>query len=80
LVARGLETEWEKRLRDLAAAEAELHRREQQRPNPLGPDQLKRIQMLGSYIRQIWTASPITDRDRKELLRMLLGGAGGPGP
>jgi len=29
LVARGLETEWEKRLRDLAAAEAELERREQ---------------------------------------------------
>src|SRR6516164_9443897 len=30
LVARGLETEWEKRLRDLAAAEAELERRERQ--------------------------------------------------
>lgn len=28
LVARGLETEWEKCLRDLAAAEAELERRE----------------------------------------------------
>ena len=27
LVARGLETEWEKRLRDLANAEAELARR-----------------------------------------------------
>jgi len=34
---RGLETEWEKRLRDLAAAEMELRRREQQRPNALGP-------------------------------------------
>jgi hypothetical protein len=32
LVARGLETEWEKRLRDLAAAEAELQRGEQHRP------------------------------------------------
>jgi len=31
LVARGLETEWENRLRDQAAAEAELRRREQQR-------------------------------------------------
>lgn len=31
LVARGLETEWEKRLRDLATAETELQRREQQR-------------------------------------------------
>ena len=33
LVARGLETEWENRLRDLAAAEMELRRREQQRPS-----------------------------------------------
>jgi hypothetical protein len=72
LVARGLETEWENRLRDLAAAETELRRREQQRPNPIGPEQLKRIQMLGSDIRQVWTASAITDRDRKELLRTLL--------
>ena len=38
LVARGLETEWEKRLRDVAAAEMELRRREQQRPNALGPE------------------------------------------
>jgi DNA invertase Pin-like site-specific DNA recombinase len=72
LVARGLETEWESRLRDLAATEAELRRREQQRPNPIGPEQLKRIQGLGSDIRQVWTAPAITDRDRKELLRTLL--------
>jgi hypothetical protein len=72
LVARGLETEWEKRLRDLAAADTELRRREQQQPNPIGPEQLKRIQMLGSDIRQVWTAPAITDRDRKELLRTLL--------
>src|SRR5437773_4715889 len=72
LVARGLETEWEKRLHDLAAAETELRRREQQRPHPMGPEQLKRIQMLGSDIRQVWTAPAITDRDRKELLRTLL--------
>ena len=72
LVARGLETEWEKRLRDLAAAETELRRREQQRPNPMSPEQLKRIQTLGSDIRQVWTAPAITDRDRKELLRTLL--------
>jgi DNA invertase Pin-like site-specific DNA recombinase/predicted DNA-binding transcriptional regulator AlpA len=72
LVARGLETAWENRLRDVAAAEIELRRREQQRPNPLGIEQLKRMQMLGSDIRQVWTAPAITDRDRKELLRTLL--------
>ncbi len=72
LVARGLETEWENRLRDLAAAEAELRRREQQRPSKLDQEQLKRIQILGSDIRQVWEAPTTTDRDRKELLRTLL--------
>jgi DNA invertase Pin-like site-specific DNA recombinase len=72
LVARGLETEWEKRLRDLTAAEMELRRREQQRPNPLGPEQLQTLQRLGSDIRQAWSATTTTDRDRKELLRTLL--------
>jgi DNA invertase Pin-like site-specific DNA recombinase len=72
LVARGLETEWENRLRDRAVAEAELRRREQQRPKTLDAEQLKHIQMLGSDIRQVWTSASTTDRDRKELLRTLL--------
>jgi DNA invertase Pin-like site-specific DNA recombinase/predicted DNA-binding transcriptional regulator AlpA len=72
LVARGLESEWEKRLRELAAAESELQRREQQRPRALGPEQLQRLQILGSDIRQVWSAATTTDRDRKELLRTLL--------
>jgi DNA invertase Pin-like site-specific DNA recombinase len=72
LVARGLETEWENRLRDLAAAEMELRRREQQRPSKLDPEQLRRLQMLGSDIRLVWTATTTTDRDRKELMRTLL--------
>jgi DNA invertase Pin-like site-specific DNA recombinase len=72
LVARGLETEWESRLRDLAAAEMELRRREQQRPSTISPDQLKAIEQLGSDIRQVWDATTTTDRDRKELLRTLL--------
>jgi predicted DNA-binding transcriptional regulator AlpA len=72
LVARGLESEWEKRLRDLATAESELRRREQQRPSAITPEQLKAIQRLGSDIRQVWTATTTTDRDRKELLRTLL--------
>jgi predicted DNA-binding transcriptional regulator AlpA len=72
LVARGLETEWENRLRDLAAAETELRRREQQRPDPIGPEQLKRLRTLGSDMREVWTAPTTTDRDRKEVLRTLL--------
>ena len=72
LVARGLESEWEHRLRDLAAAESELRRREQQRPSAISPEQLGAIQSLGSDIRQVWTATTTTDRDRKQLLRTLL--------
>jgi DNA invertase Pin-like site-specific DNA recombinase len=72
LVARGLESEWENRLRDLAAAELELRRREQQRPSTLRPEQLRAIQNLSSDIRKVWDAPTTTDRDRKELLRTLL--------
>jgi hypothetical protein len=72
LVARGLETEWEKRLRDLAAAEAELQSREQQRPRALSPEEKEKLRSLGSDLNQVWTVSTTTDRDRKELLRTLL--------
>ena len=72
LVARGLESEWENGLRDLAAAESELRRREQQRPTAISSEQLQAIQRLGSDIRQVWIATTTTGRDRKELLRTLL--------
>ena len=72
LVARGLETEWEKRLRALTLAEAELERREQQRPRTLSPEEKKKLRSLGSDLHQVWTAPTTTDRDRKELLRALL--------
>ncbi|MCU1292036.1 MAG: recombinase family protein [Bryobacterales bacterium] len=72
LVARGLESEWENRLRDLATAEIELRRREHQRPNIISAEQLKAIEKLGSDIRQVWHAPTTADRDRKELLRALL--------
>jgi DNA invertase Pin-like site-specific DNA recombinase len=72
LVARGLETEWENRLRELAAAEIELRRREEQRPRWLTPEQLQRLQTLGSDIHKVWNATTTGDRDRKELLHTLL--------
>jgi DNA invertase Pin-like site-specific DNA recombinase len=72
LVARGLETEWEKRLRDLAAAEAELIRRVQQKPCALTQEGKNRLRALGADLRRVWTAPTTTDRDRKELLRALL--------
>jgi len=72
LVARGLEKEWETRLQKLASAEAELRRREQQRPRTLTEEERQRINTLGSDLRLVWTAPTTTDRDRKELLRTLL--------
>jgi predicted DNA-binding transcriptional regulator AlpA len=72
LVARGLETEWENRLRDMAAAENELRQREQHHASILTPDITQRVQALGSDLRQVWAAPTTTDRDRKELLRTLL--------
>jgi hypothetical protein len=72
LVARGLEAEWETRLRELATAEAELRQREQHQPPVLSAEQRERLHALGADLRQVWTAPTTTDRDRKELLRTLL--------
>ena len=72
LVARSLEAEWEKRLNELATAEAELARREHQRPERLSDEQRERIHLLGADLNRVWEAPTTTDRDRKELLRALL--------
>jgi DNA invertase Pin-like site-specific DNA recombinase len=72
LVARGLEAEWEQGLRDLAQAEAELARREQQRRRTLLPVDRRALSALGADLRRVWAAPTTTDRDRKGLLRSLL--------
>ncbi len=72
LVARGLEAQWERCLRELAAAEAELARGEQQRFRSLSAQERDRLEALGGDLRRVWSAPTTTDRDRKELLRTLL--------
>jgi hypothetical protein len=72
LVARGLEREWEHRLQDLAAAEADLAQREQRRPRGLGPAERALIHELGQDLARVWEASYTSYRDRKELLRTLV--------
>ncbi|HYW88749.1 MAG TPA: recombinase family protein [Chloroflexota bacterium] len=72
LVARGLEREWEQQLTALAAAEAELARREQRRPRTLSAEERTLIHQLGQQLGRVWSATTTTDRDRKELLRTLL--------
>lgn len=72
LVARGLEAEWEQRLRERTATEAELARRETARPRALTPTERERLHALGADLGAVWAAPTTTDRDRKELLRTLL--------
>jgi DNA invertase Pin-like site-specific DNA recombinase len=72
LVARGLERDWEAKLAQVAAAEAELASRQQRRPKALTPTERAAIAALANDVERVWHASTTTDRDRKELLRTLL--------
>ena len=72
LVARGLEAAWEKALTELAAAEAELARRQAARPAVLTSDERAAILALGGDLAAVWDAPSTTDKDRKQLLRTLL--------
>ncbi|MFN7609631.1 MAG: recombinase family protein [bacterium] len=72
LVARGLEADWEGKLRELANAEADLRRRESQRLATISPDQMHRLRILSTDLKRVWYAATTTDRDRKELLRTIL--------
>jgi DNA invertase Pin-like site-specific DNA recombinase len=72
LVARGLEAEWEQRLRDLEKAENELTRRESIRPGEISEYDRKAILSLGANLSTVWEAESTTLRDKKELLRTLL--------
>jgi DNA invertase Pin-like site-specific DNA recombinase/predicted DNA-binding transcriptional regulator AlpA len=72
LVARGLEREWEERLRALDAAKAELEHRERQRPRIISQTERDRLLALGPDLAAVWHAATTTPRDRKELLRTLI--------
>jgi hypothetical protein len=72
LVARGLEAAWEKALTELAAAEAELARRQAARPATLTAAERAAILALGDDLQAVWDAPTTSDKDRKQLLRTLL--------
>ncbi|HEX5407621.1 MAG TPA: recombinase family protein [Pseudonocardiaceae bacterium] len=72
LVARGLESAWEKTLTELAAAQTELTRREQARPKALTTTERAAVLALGDDLEAVWDAATTTDKDRKHLLRTLL--------
>ena len=71
-MARTLEAEWEQRLDELVAAEAELARRQRRHPDALTRQQRQLILALGADLSRAWKAPTTTDRDRKQLLRTLL--------
>jgi DNA invertase Pin-like site-specific DNA recombinase/uncharacterized protein YndB with AHSA1/START domain len=72
LVARTLETEWEKRLSELKATEAERSRKQQACRVELTDTQRQQIRALATDLKQVWDAPTTTDRDRKELLQSLI--------
>lgn len=72
LVARGLETAWEKALTELADAETELTKREKARPKALTPEEHAAVLALGDNLDAVWSAPTTSDKDRKQLLRTLL--------
>ena len=72
LVARTLEAEWENKLKELKAIEAQLARKEQEQHFELTSAQQEQILALGADLPQVWSASTTTDRDHKELLQSLL--------
>ena len=70
LVARSLEVRWEARLIDLAAAEAALVGAGAAQPALPPPDELA---AAVADLPALWSASSTCDRDRKRVLRTLLG-------
>jgi len=72
LVARGLERDWEERLRALETAKIELEHREKERPRVISQAERDRLLALGPDLAAVWNAPPTTPRDRKELLGTLI--------
>jgi len=72
LVARGIEAEWERCLRELEKAKAELARREHQRPRTLSANERSQLLALGADLPRAWQAPTTSARDKKELLRTVL--------
>ena len=72
MVARGLEAQWEQRLREFGEAVAEMERRQRQQPRRLAESERQSPLALGGDLPRVWAAPTTTDRDRKELLRTLL--------
>jgi hypothetical protein len=72
LVARTLEANWEKTLREIERAESELAAQRARRTSPLTSEELERLQRAGADLRAIFEAPSTSQRDRKLLVRALI--------
>ena len=72
LVAAGLEAEWNARLSELAAAEAELACFRDGTQEQLSADMRHRILALTRNLPQLWADAAVVDRERKEILALVI--------
>jgi len=72
LVAAGLEAEWNARLSELTAAEAELARFRDGSQEKLSIDMRRRILELTRDLPQLWADPAVIDRERKEILALVI--------
>jgi DNA invertase Pin-like site-specific DNA recombinase len=73
LVARTLERKLEDALSAVAREQRTLAALEHARPAPLTPAEREALARLARDLPKLWAAKTTTDRDRKELLRALIG-------
>jgi excisionase family DNA binding protein len=73
LVARTLERALEEALAALERERAKLAALEQQRPAPLSDDERQALARLARDLPRLWDAKTTSARDRKQLLRTLIG-------
>src|ERR1700758_2283787 len=72
LVAAGLETEWNTRLAELAAANEELAVFRSETREQLSEDMRRQILALTADLPRLWADPTVIDRERKEILAHLI--------
>jgi hypothetical protein len=72
LVARTMEKAWEERLQEVYRLEQRIQKKENHTYSPLTSKEKQQMQFIGSHIQKIWKAETTTNRDQKELLRLLI--------
>ena len=72
LVARSLERAYEEALSDVERQRLALAELDRHRPAPLSETERIALRRLAGELPRVWNAPSTTDRDRKELLRVLL--------